>query len=1170
MRMRHLRIAGAVGVSAALLVSAPAAMAAQQPATSGPSATPATLPVIVLLKSQLAAAPAGTAASIRRIAESSTDQAPLISAATGLGAKNIRQYQLVNSFAATVSPQAMTALAANPNVAEVIPDVTIRGDLGDLGGTDPAAGPAPAGRAGAASSAKDADSGPTANVIPGACTSSANGQLVPEGLGLTGTVSDDASQPTARSLGFTGAGVKVAVISDGLDPDNVNFIRPDGLSVFSPEIGGDYQDFTGLGPGAPTGGAEAFVDSSQIAAQGQHVYNLNGYTAQSYPYACNVRIEGVAPGASMVGLDVFADFGEQISPLSTILQAINYAVETDHVNVINESIAYSNFPDVNALDAFQQFNDAAVAAGVTVVVPTDDAGPANTISSPATDPNVISVGASTQFQAYAQSNFAAARYFAKGWVSDNISAMSSSGFEETGGTLDLVAPGDASWASCTADPAQYDGCINFAGNAADLFLVAGTSEAGPFVSGAAALVIQAYRAGHGGASPSPALVKQILTSTATDLGAAGSAQGAGMLNSYQAVQLAESIGTAHPTGSTLLLSSSQLNAVGAPGSSHSWPVTITNAGSSAQQVSLAGRTLGVDTGVQSGSVTLSNSQNPKFTDVSGTQNNYTEFHFTVGASTDQLTGSVAYPGNPGSCLQADCEINGNSKVSMLLIDPHGDMAAWTFPEGPSNFGRTTVQHPMAGTWTGVISSPVGTSNPATSGTTGTVLWQVAAQQDVPFGTVSPSQVTLAPGQQATVTVSASAPAAPGDASGSIVVQTPSGTASTNAVTTRATVNVASGGTFSGTLTGGNGWFTGQGQEQYYQFSVPQGTRDVRADVRLSNDAADPVIEYLVSPDGDVAGYGQNGIGQPGTTGAVSTLGASAYTVNPAAGMWTLVIEFADPVAGNELSQSYSGDIVFNAASASAPTLPDSAATTLKAGTAVTVPVTITNDGASPQELFLDPRLDTNVVMTLPTIPPSTSTAALPNLGQFPEWFVPNETSSLTVSQTSTVPAMFDIGAGAGDPDLASSAPGSGPLCASTASVTYAPPGAAVTPGQWVAGPAGCGPYTGPGAAGTATDDMSIRAKAFDPAVTAPLGDYNLTAIDPNATPAMKVLQPGQSIVVPVTITPSGTAGSVVSGTLYVDALVGGLLPVGGASGVLPAGQISGVEMAALPYEYTIG
>jgi Subtilase family/Peptidase inhibitor I9 len=1152
MRMHRLRITGVIGVSAALLGSTSAAIAAQQPVTS------AALPVIVILKSQLAAAPAGTAASSHRMAVSSAEQAPLISAAVALGAKNVRQYQLVNSFAANVSPQALTELAANPSVAAVIPDVTIHGDLG---GADPApAGLAPAGRT-SATPKNGAGGGLSPKVIPGACSDSRNGLLAPEGLSLTGTASDNKSQPTARSLGFTGAGVKVAVLSDGLDPDNVNFIRPDGLSVFSRRVGGDYKDFTGLGPGAPTSGAEAFVDSSQIAAQGRHVYNLNGYTAQSYPHACNIRIEGVAPGAALVGLDVFADAGQQVSPLSTVLQAINYAVETDHVNVINESIAVDEFPDINSLDVFQRFNDAAVAAGVTVVVPTDDGGPANTISSPATDPDVISVGASTQFQTQAQSNLAAARYFAKGWVSDNISAMSSSGFEETGGTLDLVAPGDASWASCTADLAKFQRCINFFGNAADLFLVGGTSESGPFVSGAAALVIQAYQAGHHGASPSPALVKQILTSTATDLGAVGSAQGAGLLNSYQAVRLAESIHAPRHVGDTLLLSSSQLNAVGAASSKHSWPVTITNAGSSTQHVSLAGRTLGADTGVRSGAETLSNSNSPKFVDVSGTENNYREFHFTVAKAIDQLTGSVAWRGNPASCLQAFCEADGNDLVSMILINPRGDLAAWTFPEGPGSFGRATVQHPMAGTWTGVISSPIGTSNPATSGATGTVRWQIAAQRYAPFGAVSPSHITLAPGQHATITVRAGAPAAPGDASGSIVVRWPGGTGTTIAVMLRARVSVARGGGFSGTLTGGNGWVTAQGQEQYYQFSVPRGTRDLRADVRLSNDAADPVIEYLVSPDGDIAGYGENGIGQPGTTGAVSTLGASAYSVNPVPGNWTLIIEFAEPVVGNELSQRYSGDIVFNASSAAAPTLPDSAATTLKAGTAVTVPVTITNHGASPQKLFLDPRLDTTATMMLPTIPPTTSEATLPNTGQFPEWLVPNETSSLTVSQTSTIPAMFDVGTATGDPDLASSAPGAGPLCAPTASVTYAPPGAAVTPGIWLAGPAGCGPYTGPGAAGTATSSMSIHAKAFDPTITAPLGDYNLTAIHPNATPKMIVLWPGHSIVVPVTITPSGTAGSVVRGTLYIEALVGGLLPVG---------QTSGVEMAALPYEYTIG
>ncbi len=525
----------------------------------------------------------------------------------------------------------------------------------------------------------------------------------------------------------------------------------------------------------------------------------------------------------------------------------------------------------------------------------------------------------------------------------------------------------------------------------------------------------------------------------------------------------------------------------------------------------------------------------------GAPENYATFTFNVPAGVNRLDASLAYPGN------------GGNDAHLSLIDPLGRYAANSLPQGSSNFANVDVISPTAGIWTGAIyeaTRPHG-------GVNGTIPWQVETEQFVPFGKIKPSSVTLNPGQSKTVTFTATTPKSPGDQAASIVLA--SGSNSTSVpVTLRSLVPagiVGSSGKFSGVLTGGNGRPPGEGAVQYYQFNVPLNIKNITANLSLGSDAGDNVSTYLISPDGDARGYGQNDL-------SGNILSSTAYTLHPVPGLWTFIVDQAGAIAGDQVSVSYSGNILLNNVSVSAPGLPNAKTVHLAAGVPVTYAVNITNNGAAPQQFFIDPRLDTTTDLTLATQFASSDTGLplpLP-YGMYPIWLVPSETSTVSVAQTANLPAMFDFSPVTGDPDLASASSGPGPLCSTTASASYTPPGGSVTSGLWYAFPDECGPYPSGAPAGTASIAMTTTSKAFDPAVTSATGDLWLQATNPSASFTPIQINPGQTVSIDVTITPSGPSGTVVSGALYVDVFVNGLLPYY---------QIAGDELAVLPYEYKI-
>jgi hypothetical protein len=1060
--------------------------------------------MIVLLSDQLTTFSTSRTTAVARAAAIAASHAPLVAELQASRPRTVHSFETINAFATSLSQAEITSLSARAGVEAVVADRDIRMPRPNKGG-----GLAAAGR-------RSDTSTPQA-----LCNT-----LEPEALQLTKTAFLDPSTPQAQQVldgqgnRVTGRGVTVGIIADGLDTSVQGFVHTDGSPVFV-----DYQDFSGDPAGTPTAGGEMFGDASSIAAQdmpsgGALTYDISQFGgAAALPSPCDIRVRGMAPSASLVGLKVFSNLG--YTTASSFVQAIDYAVVHDQVDIINESFASSPIGD-RAQDPISLANAAATRAGVTITTATGDAGP-STIGSPGTDPNVITAGATTQMRVYAQTGLGVAG-LATGWIDDNISAFSSSGFAQRRPRVaDLVAPGDLGWALCSTNSGLYQDCGNLSGGPAAIQIFGGTSEAAPLAAGAAALVIQAYRSTHGGQSPSPATIKDILLSSAQDLGAPSDEQGAGRIDALAAVNAALSIqdpnGAPPPHGDGLLASPSAVALTAQPGDGLQTTIQLTNTGVSSLALSPVLQKLGPSVAGQTVTDQLDPTQTPP----------YITPTFQVPAGVDHLTVSIAF---------APTQAGSPTVVVLGLIDPQGRDVASSSPQGSgSGYGEIEVVKPTAGAWTAVLYT-------ALSGTAGSYTGPVqltwSAENYVSLGSVSPAKLQLPPGGTGWVTASFQAPSQPGDLAAALRFK--GAALSEIPVTLRTLIPVGpKGGVFGGTLTGGNAR-PGFAPTQTFAFDVPSGASDLA--LRVSVPAAGyGLAGSLVDPGGmllDSAGnIDASGAAQPSL---------QLFRATPRPGRWTFVLQELQ-AGGNQTSVAFSGQVALDSAQVSASGLPDASHTQISAAHGATATVTVTNTGSLSKAYFADARLSSFVDLSLPQQPCSAA-STLP--GYCSAFAVPTEVAAMELQAQATVPITMDTGPFTGDPDLWAF-----PVGPNTVAAFLQVPEAPF--GFWFMSPALIGPFGPAGAPQETVATTAIVAmQAFDPAVTASSGDFWADQVQGTATFQPLVLAPGASGTITLTIQPAvANVGQRVRGTLYIDT----------ANASDP--NASGDEVVALPYAYTI-
>ena len=245
---------------------------------------------------------------------------------------------------------------------------------------------------------------------------------------------------------------------------------------------------------------------------------------------------------------------------------------------------------------------------------------------------------------------------------------------------------------------------------------------------------------------------------------------------------------------------------------------------------------------------------------------------------------------------------------MTLIDPNGNFAAYTRPQGDGNHGEVDVAKPVGGTWTAIIFLRDGAFS-------GKVNWQMLTQDFGSADSLSPASQSIAPGKSKTFQLNVRMPSAAGDSSQDLELNSGAGTTIVP-ISLRSMVKLNNkGGDFAGNLIGGNGR-NGAGQPAQintFDFNVPAGMPEVSVGLSFQNNPGTQIFASLIGPQRpDGHGRRQHPCRPGHRRRAQFTNALQVYAPSPQAGQWRFVVDVFNPVGGQVLSSPYSGHVSFAA------------------------------------------------------------------------------------------------------------------------------------------------------------------------------------------------------------------------------------------------------------------